>query len=563
MDDAFQNSFDEIAKLVALQTYRSPAFANEEDFATNMQAIVDELGAQTRAFNRGQKHHSIEPWEWKVESGDPAAPKYYWIFGFRLGNGARKIALNTHFDTVSPGNSEAWQPFELSRATGETKHGGVQPLWVGRGAVDDKGPALATVLVLENIARAYDGNPLLDEVTLELIFDTTEEIGSMSMQHYRQANVATAADLEVIFDTFWAVRAEKGIERPVFSLPREAAPKTGIWLESLDTPPGSINQIADRADAVLRSDSPAALRALAERIEADYAAHDFDDPGYHRAALSIDTSELPDRLLLTTTVSGAQHASVPQENRENGANPLVSLANFLAGLADSKVLVESDVARMCQFIEATWGTHVFGETHPDLLERHDSVFVEGNGTTYALTRLNSPPAPGAINLSLDVRYALGHHEQAWDGVSEGLLCGTVSRFPEIFKQLVDDFNADSGGAPVAFETVTRVAPDVRRTDGPTFSRISGAFEDVTGTPAPAVATGAATDAKGAVKALAAGALFDTTLGAPVNYHGMREAIPVLDLALSTKILCQVVDREIQHADEQYPEPVTNSCASTP
>jgi succinyl-diaminopimelate desuccinylase len=148
-------------------------------------------------------------------------------------------------------------------------------------------------------------------------------------------------------------------------------------------------------------------------------------------------------------------------------------------------------------------------------------------------------------------------------VSEGLLCGTRSTFPGIFEKLVSDFNASSGGAPITFQTVTRVAPDVRRTDGPTFDRISSAFEEVTGAPAPAVATGAATDAKGAVKALAAGALFDTTLGAPVNYHGIREAAPVRDLALSTKILCHVVDRELRHAEQQYPEPVTNSCASTP
>src|SRR4051812_23167731 len=151
VDSEFEGSFDELAKLVALQTYRTVGFGNEDEFVTNMQAIVGELNAQVGDFNRTQKHHVIEPWEWKVESGDPAAPKYYWIFGFRLGSGPRKIALNTHFDTVSPGNSEAWQPFELSRATGETKHGGVQPLWVGRGAIDDKGPALATVLVLENI----------------------------------------------------------------------------------------------------------------------------------------------------------------------------------------------------------------------------------------------------------------------------------------------------------------------------------------------------------------------------------------------------------------------------
>jgi len=563
VDGKLEASFAEVATLVAAETYRTEGFTNEDAFAENMQRIVEDLNEQTREFNLGQKRHKIEPWEWKVESGDAASPKYYWVFGFRLGSGPRKIALNTHFDTVAPGNSDAWKPFELSKSTGETKHGGVQDLWVGRGAIDDKGPALATFLVLQDIARAYDGNPLLDDITVELIFDTTEEIGSMSMQRYREANVAEAADLEVIFDTFWAVRAEKGVERPVFSLPREAAPASGIWVESLNTPSGPINQIADRAEAVLRSSSGRELQELAEQIEANYAAHDFDDPSYRRAKLTIDDSELPTRLKLTTEVSGAQHGSVPQENRAGGANPLVSLANFLAALSASEVLADNDVARMCRFIAATWGTRVFGESHPDLLEGHDSVFTEGNGTTYALTRLYTEPAPGAVTLSLDIRYAAAHHSQAWDGVSEGLLCGTQSRFSGIFERLVNEFNSTSGGTPVSFQTVTRVAPDIRRTDGPTFTRVSQAFEEVTGAPAPAVAMGASTDAKAFVKALAVGALFDTTFGAPVNYHGIREAIPVRDLALSTKILCKLVDREIRHAEDEYPEPVTNTCSSSP
>ncbi|WP_437726135.1 M20/M25/M40 family metallo-hydrolase [Sorangium sp. So ce861] len=559
VDAEFEASFDALARLVAAETYREEQFANEEAFVASMQAIADDLNAQARQFNEGQKTHKLEPWEWKVESGNAAEPRYYWVFGFRLGNGPRKISLNTHFDTVSPGDADVWEPFKLTKSRGATKHGGEQELWVGRGAIDDKGPALATFLVLKDIARAYDGSPLLDDITVELIFDTTEEIGPMSMRRYREENAEEAADLEIIFDTFWSVRAEKGIERPVFSLPREPPPETGVWIASLNTPSGPVNQLPDRAEAILRSDSPAELAELAERIEADYAAHPFDDPSYRRAKLTVDTSGLPNELKLTTEVAGAQHASVPQENRASGANPLVSLANFLGALSEAQVLADNDVARMCRFIEFTWGTKTFGEAHPELLERHDEVFTEGNGTTYALTRLYTEPAPSAITLSLDVRYAIGHHSQPWDGQSEGLLCGATSEFAGIFAQIVDEFNATSGGAPITFETATRVAPDVRRTDGPTFSRISSAFKEVTGKPAPAVAMGAGTDAKAYVKAIAAGALFDTTFGEPVNYHGIREAAPVRDLAQSTKILCNVVDREIRHAKEPQPEPVAGAC----
>lgn len=554
----FQGSFDALAKLVAVETYRADQFANEEALIASMQSIEDDLKAQVQQFNEGQKTHKIEAWEWKKERGQAAAPKYWWVFGFRLGKGPRKIALSTHLDTVPPGDTSLWEPFKLKKTTGKTEHGGEQEFWMGRGAIDDKGPALGTFLALKALARAYDGSPLLDDITVELIFDTSEET-SLSVSQYIEENPAEEADMALIFDAFWTVRAEKGIERPVFTLPREAPPTTGVWIASLNTPAGPANQIADRAEAVIRSDAEASLTDLAAKIAAMYEGHPFDDPAYRRAKLTVDTSGMPAELKLITEVAGAQHGSAPQENRAEGANPLVSLANFLGALAEEKVLVDNDVARMCRLVKDTWGTKVFGESHPELLERHDEVFGEGNGTTYAVTRFFTEPEPGTISLKVDIRYAAGHYAEPWDGKSEGLLCGGNSKFSDIFAQLVDGFNATSGGAPISFTTKTASAPDIRRTDGPAFSAVSSAYQDIVGEPSPAVAIGGGTDAKGLVKFIAAGPLFDTNFGAPINYHGLNEAAPVRDLAQSTKILCGIVDRQIQHAKDEHTEPVANTC----
>src|SRR4051812_2910093 len=70
----FEASFEPLSRLVAAETYRAEQFANEEAFTANMQTIVDDLQEQAREFNRGQKKHTIEPWEWKVESGTSQAP---------------------------------------------------------------------------------------------------------------------------------------------------------------------------------------------------------------------------------------------------------------------------------------------------------------------------------------------------------------------------------------------------------------------------------------------------------------------------------------------------------
>lgn len=559
-----EGSFDALARLVAIETHRSENFANEDALVTNMQMIYDDLQAQVQEFNEGQKTHKLELFNWREETGTPGEPKYWWVFGLRLDKGPYKIALSTHMDTVSPGDPNVWEPFSLKKEMRDTSEADQQEFWVGRGAIDDKGPALSTIQVLKAIARAYDGNPLLDQTSVELIFDTSEET-SMSMPHYLEKNPQEEPDLAVIFDAFWCVRAEKGVERPTFTITRDAAPTQGVWIESLNTPPGPTNQIADRAEAIIRSDSQAQLEQLASQISATYAAHPFDDPSYRRAKLTVDTSGMPAQLKLITEVEGAQHGSAPQENREGGANPLVSLSNFLGALVETNVLVDNDVGRMCRFIKRTWGTKVFGESHPELLKRDDDVFTSGNGTTYALTRLSTEAAPGAITLRVDIRYAVGHHSQPWDGETEGFLCGDESIFAGIFTTLVDEFNAASSGPSVTFETRTAARPDIRNPDGPTFSKVSKAYEEVMGEACPARAIGGGTDAKGQVNFLAAGALFSDHLGPPINFHGLNEGAPVRELAQSANILCRLVDHEIRHGAEAPPaggEEPTNTCESS-
>jgi succinyl-diaminopimelate desuccinylase len=554
-----EGSFDALARLVAIETHRAADFSNEEQIAVNLQTVYGELQAQIQAFNEGQTTHKLELSDWQQETGASGEPKYWRVFKVRIGTGPYKIALSTHLDTVSPGDASVWEPFTLKREMRDHGEAGPQEFWVGRGSIDDKGPAISILQVLKSIARAYDGSPLLDNITVELIFDTSEET-SMSMPHYLEQNPEEYPDAAVIFDAFWCVRAEKGIERPVFTITRDAPATQGVWIDSVNTPPGPTNQIPDRAEAIIRSDSQPALEQLAGEISAMYDAHPFDDPAYRRATLTVDTSGMPGELKLIAEVAGAQHGSAPHENRADGANPLVSLTNFLGALVETSALVDNDVGRMCRFVKWMWGTKVFGENHPELLERDDEVFTSGNGTTYAVTRLTTDGA--AITLKVDIRYAIGHHSQPWDGETEGFLCGSESVFADSFTTLVDEFNAGSAGPLVTFETVTRAAPDIRRPDGPTFSKVSSAYQEVMGEPCPALAIGGGTDAKGQVKFLAAGALFGDHLGPPINFHGINEGAPVRELAQGAKILCRLIDQEIQHAAEGPPpddEPPPRMC----
>ena len=137
-------------------------------------------------------------------------------------------------------------------------------------------------------------------------------------------------------------------------------------------------------------------------------------------------------------------------------------------------------------------------------------------------------------MELDIRYAIGHHSQTWDG-SEGMLKGESSIFYEVFSQLTSDFNA-IGRHPVIMETSTSAPPDIRLPENESFSIVADAYMRVMGEPTPARAIGGGTDAKGHNTLIAAGALFTEELGPPINFHGINEGAPVEDLKNGARII---------------------------
>jgi len=490
MDDTF---IADTSALVEIQTYRDDSPDSEERVVANLKRIQDYLNQRASAFNAEQETLNLEPFEWS-ETIDGVTR---WVFGFRVGDGPRKFSILTHMDTVPPGD-DAWKPFEPRIETKDYR-GGEQPFLVGRGAVDDKGPGILAMTVLEAAAKTFDGTDALNDWTLEVSFDTAEET-DMNMPFYIEA--VGSPEFGIVFDSVWCVRAEKGIERPVFSMPLDETATGSLWIATLETPPGATNQIPNSATARIEGVDINTLDAFAGEVAALYESYPFDDVDYHSAPLKVDRDK--DAVILTTSVLGAQHGSVPYENRADGANPLVSLANFLAGLVDDGTLATNSYGRMAQFMAWGWGTEVFGEKHPELLERFDQVFPEGNGTTYALTRLTTDDEQ--VNLAIDIRYALGHHSTPYTGTTQGTLPDS-SVFPEVFGELVARYNAIDPDASLDYTTATAFAPDVRDPNGSELQTVSAGYEDIMGVACPEVATGGGTDAKGHLSLVAAGALF--------------------------------------------------------
>lgn len=559
---------DEITKLVAIRTYRGKDEQGEEiPVQSNLDQIRDYFKIQMEDYNQSFDNEGqpiIQFDEWSQDTSDKK--DVYRVFRFRAGNDKdkRKVSLICHLDTVPPGNFE-WQPFEARNETRIYK-GAPTPFLTGRGSIDDKGPAF---VAFQSFLRAMNSlrnpederNPAalleaLENVTLEVLFDTSEET-DMSTPHYFEAYPEEVPDLGVVFDAYWSVRAEKGAERPIFGI----APKlhannalAPLTITHLSTPEGDpANKIPDIAVAYIQG-SIDDLTYFFNNVKGWYRTHQFDDINYHPADIHITRSDINgrDTVALTTLVAGAQHGSAPNQNRANGANPVVSLTNFLASLVDRSVLADNHYGEMCRFIRWAFGTRVFGENHPDLLYRFDQVFNEGNGTTYALTKLEDV-LNGPIKLYLDIRYAIGHHENAWDG-SEGKIPGQSLFRKNIFQDLLKQYKAIDDNTEINLSfgdwpDKNGFGPSIRSTFNENLLNVDLAYRAVMGENCPMYATGGATDAHEYNNLVTAGALFTTDFGPPINYHGINEGAPLTDLEDSGKILIYLLKQEL-NAPEQ-------------
>lgn len=87
----------ETSRLVTLQTFRTDDPQSEQRAVDNLASARDYLNGLAETFNRGQRTLKLEPFEWRGAAGTTPTQ---WVFGFRLGDGPKKIAILAHLDTV-------------------------------------------------------------------------------------------------------------------------------------------------------------------------------------------------------------------------------------------------------------------------------------------------------------------------------------------------------------------------------------------------------------------------------------------------------------------------------
>lgn len=208
-----------------------------------------------------------------------------------------ELGILAHLDVVSA-QSENWatDPFALTEKDG---------ILYGRGAIDDKGPAVAALWALNAVKEL--GIPLRKGV--RLIFGTDEENGSADLEIYKK-HTAFPPKVFTPDGSFPVINIEKGMLRLRFS-----GNTGGNYMEFRG---GNIpNAVADKAKTIMRRVAADKVRAaIPEESEAKFTVTERGDNVF----ISCDGK--------------AAHASTP----ENGVNAVTVLLSLMNRVTDEPAL---------------------------------------------------------------------------------------------------------------------------------------------------------------------------------------------------------------------------------
>lgn len=296
------------------------------------------------------------------------------------------LGIVCHLDVVPAGNNWSFPAFGGEIAAADTEDSSEYRLY-GRGAIDDKGPAVAVLYAM----KALKDSGFKPKREVRLILGLDEETNWKGMEYYSSKEdpptLGFTPDAE-----FPAIHGEKGIL--VFELAKKLskAPKKGLILSKV-TGGFAANMVADSARAVVKAEDPEVYETI-----------------YSKAALLneegvMDINTKRKGKSLEIVVKGiSAHGARP----ETGINAISRLMRFLGGLAFNS----DDVNEFIEFYNKAIGEETDGAALGCLLEDVESGKTVVN---VGLVEIDSKAARVTVNLRYPVTAT---DEQVYKGMDE-------------------------------------------------------------------------------------------------------------------------------------------------
>lgn len=294
-----------------------------------------------------------------------------------IGQGEEELAVLVHLDVVPAGQGWSIGPF-----SGDVRDGYLY----GRGAVDDKGPAVAALFALKMLMDAG----VRFHRRVRLIFGLNEESGNACIDHY--LSVQPPPDLAFSPDADYPlINTEKGILHIRFtSAPLVPCDCAGVHVRALyagERP----NVVPATATAHIETDDLPSLQSAVDAYQ-------------QRTGHAVTLTQTPSSLLLQAQGRGA-HASLP----EQGCNAACILLDCLASLP----LAQEPATQFVRSLQQAVAFDLHGESMH--IDAQDDV---SGRLTCNLGLLDT--VRDAFSFTLDVRYPVS--------IDGGDLSGRLAQF---------------------------------------------------------------------------------------------------------------------------------------
>lgn len=347
------------------------------------------------------------------------------------GEGDETLAVLTHLDVVPAGDGWTYPPFEGTVVDGRV---------YGRGAIDNKGPAIAAMYAL----HALKENSVELNKRVRLLFGCDEESGWNDIDFYKKT-VGEIPDMAICPDAdFPIINSEKGMVQFSFSAERPANPDrdTSRLLRLLSLEGGDrVNVVPGRAECMLACPVDPVIKLV------ELFSHD--------SAAKFKWDAVADDRLKIMVRGRSAHASTPQE----GVNAVAWLISFLNTLP----LADDAMSRAVHAIAKKIGTATDGSTM-DINRRDASGPLTLNLGYFHTT-------DSEIRFGLDIRYPVSetpsfidsHVKQAFPRFE----CEKVNSLPSHF---VDPESELVTGLKTAYEEVTHKKAYCLSIGGATYAR---------------------------------------------------------------------------------------------
>lgn len=388
-----------------------------------------------------------------------------------IGEGNELIGILCHLDVVPEGRGWTYPPYG-----GEIHDGKIY----GRGAIDNKGPAVAVLYAL----KCLKDSGIEPGKRIRLILGTDEENDWQGLAYYLEKedmpDLAFTPDAE-----FPVIYGEKGILHICLSKKIHAGRSEKVEYLSISGG-NAVNMVPDFCQAVIRTDEGELIKESLTEYLAD-----------NNVKLEIEESN--DSIIINSYGISA-HGSLP----EKGLNAVSQLMLFLKTLD----VFNDEIKDILNFYSEKIGMETSGERMGCNFSDHESGNLSFNVGKIELSL-------ETVRIFIDIRYPVTIDKET---VSASII------------KTCDDFNFQ-------YNELAHRAPLYVKKSDPLVEKLMEVYQEYTGDMREPITIGGGTYARGLKKAVAFGPLLP---GRPELAHQKDEYIEIDDLLLITRIYASAI-----------------------